>query len=235
MTGAGMSKESGVPTFREALTGLWSRYDPMELATPEAFGRNPALVFQWYFERWQRARDVDPHPGHLALTRMAGRFGRFTIITQNVDGLHQRSGATEVIELHGSLEAFRCVGDGHAWHPDRYEAPAAGESIAAPTCEHCGCSIRPGVVWFGESLPATAVAAAHEAVAEADAMLVVGTSAVVHPAAELPMVAQRKGASVIEINPDRTPLSSRVEVAWFERAGVALPALVRRLEEQGEP
>lgn len=230
-----MSKESGVPTFRDALTGLWSRYDPMELATPEAFGRDPALVFRWYFERWQRARAVVPHPGHLALTRMAARFRRFTIITQNVDGLHQRSGAPEVIELHGSLEAFRCAGEGHAWDPDKYEAPVAEHAIAAPTCAMCDSPIRPGVVWFGESLPADAVTAAYEAVADADAMLVVGTSAVVHPAAELPLVAQREGASVIEINPDRTPLSSRVAVVWCERAGTALPALVRRLEEQGEP
>lgn len=232
LTGAGMSRESGVPTFRDALTGLWSRYDPMQLATPEAFAHDPSLVFDWYFERWRRARAASPHAGHDALVRLALRFERFTIITQNVDGLHQRAGSSEVIELHGSLEAFRCSDEGHPWDPSQFGASAgADHSTAVPVCDACGASIRPGVVWFGESLPDNAVRSAWASVEAADAVLVVGTSAIVYPAAELPLVAQRQGASVIEINPDRTPLSQVTTVAWVERAGAALPALVKRLEQ----
>ncbi len=232
LTGAGMSRESGVPTFRDALTGLWSRYDPMQLATPEAFDRNPSLVFGWYFERWRRARAVSPHAGHHALVRLASRVERFTIITQNVDGLHQRAGSAEVIELHGSLEGFRCSDGGHPWDPSQFDAPVGTDySTAAPVCDACGAPIRPGVVWFGEALPADAVRAAWASVEVADAVLVVGTSAIVYPAAELPLVAQRQGASVIEINPDRTPLSQTATVAWIEKAGAALPALAKRLEK----
>ena len=234
LTGAGMSQESGVPTFRDALTGLWSRYDPKQLATPEAFARNPKLVFDWYFERWQRARAVSPHAGHDALVQLASRFEQFTVVTQNIDGLHQRAGSTDVIELHGSLEAFRCNDGGHPWDPAQFGGLVGTDhSTAAPTCDACGSVIRPGVVWFGESLPADAVRAAWASVEAADAVLVVGSSAIVYPAAELPLVAERQGASVIEINPDRTPLSQTATVAWIARAGVALPALAKRLEGDG--
>jgi len=234
LTGAGMSRESGVPTFRDALSGLWSRYDPMQLATPEAFARDPKLVFDWYYERWRHARAVVPHAGHAALVKLESHFERFTIVTQNVDGLHQRAGSADVIELHGSLGAFRCIGTGHPWDPERFdEIGVADEFATAPVCELCGSSVRPGVVWFGESLPADAVRAAWASVEAVDVVLVVGTSAVVYPAAELPLVAERDGASVIEINPDCTPLSETAVVAWPEQAGTALPALAERLEGAG--
>ncbi len=233
LTGAGMSKESGVPTFRDALTGLWSQYDPMELATPEAFATDPGRVFRWYWERWQRARAAMPHDGHRALVRLAMHFASLTIVTQNVDGLHQRAGSDPVLELHGSLHAFRCSGAGHPWDAEARADHAMGDTADAPACETCGMPIRPGVVWFGEPLPEGAIQRAWRSVEQADAVLVVGTSSVVYPAVELPLVAQRSGASVIEINPDRTPLSRVADVGWLDRAGRALPALADRFDRRG--
>ena len=205
----------------------------MQLATPEAFKRDPKLVFDWYYERWRRARAVSPHAGHHALVQLAVHFERFTIITQNVDVLHQRAGSADVIELHGSLGAFRCIGRGHPWDPEQFDDMGVVDKSAPPVCEICGSAVRPGVVWFGESMPAEAVRSAWASVEAVDAVLVVGTSAIVYPAAELPLVAQRQGASVIEINPDRTPLSETATVAWSEQAGTALPVLAERLEGAG--
>jgi NAD-dependent deacetylase len=169
-----MSQESGVPTFRDALTGLWSRYDPMELATPEAFRRNPARVFGWYLSRWRRVREVGPHAGHRALAELEGAFAELRVVTQNVDGLHRRAGSREIIELHGSLEAFRCVG-GHPYDIAQIEALAPSEDteVEPPVCQTCGALIRPGVVWFGEMLPPGAVEQAWQLVQESDVVLVI--------------------------------------------------------------
>ena len=227
LTGAGMSQESGVPTFRDALTGLWSRYDPMELATPEAYRRNPARVFGWYLSRWRRVRQVSPHAGHRALAELQGAFAELVVVTQNVDGLHRRAGSHEIVELHGSLEAFRCADGGHPYDIDHIEALVVREDseVEPPACETCGAPIRPGVVWFGEMLPPGAVERAWHLVQESDVVLVIGTSSVVYPAAELPNVALAAGAQVIEINPEETPLTPRATLAWQATAAAALPQL----------
>ncbi len=232
VTGAGMSKDSGVPTFRDAMTGLWSQYDPMQLANESAFRSDPSRVFGWYVWRWNLIRDATPHAGYHALVALADRFEKFLLVTQNVDGFHRRSGSKDVVELHGSLDAFRCLDGGHPYDSSNLEELRASPdgSIPPPKCPLCGSPIRPGVVWFGESLPQSAVERAWSAVEHCDAMLVVGTSAVVYPAAELPSIAIRQGIPVVDINPGRTPISDAVDVWWAERAEVALPALLEQME-----
>ncbi len=234
LTGAGMSRDSGMPTFREAQTGLWAQYDPQQLATPQAYARNPARVFGWYVWRYQKAASLEPHPGYEALVRLEGAFDDFLVLTQNVDGLHSRAGSRRVVELHGSLRAFRCVRNGHAFDAGsiaKMTIPPSGE-VDPPRCLQCDSPVRPGVVWFGESLPPDAVRDAWTAVEQCDALLVVGTSALVYPAAGLPDVALARGRPVIEINPDPTPLSDRVDVWWSDKAAVALPQLAERLAGQ---
>jgi NAD-dependent deacetylase len=230
-TGSGMSQESGVPTFRDDPSGFWTRYDPQELATPEAFCRNPARVFGWYVARWRGARLAQPHAGYRALVDLEDRFDDLTVVTQNVDGLHARAGSERVIELHGSLEAFRCFDGAHPFDPGRIEAlePTAGEDLPPPRCDRCGSLVRPGVVWFGEPLPWEALGAAERAVAACDAMLVVGTSALVYPAVDLAWAGVTRGIPVIEINPQPTPLSAHASLAWSAPAGTALPELARAL------
>ena len=234
VTGAGMSHDSGVPTFRDAMTGLWHKYDPQELATETAFRHNPARVFGWYLWRWQLVREVKPHAGYHSLARLERTVDDFLIATQNVDGLHRCAGSRAVVELHGSLDSFRCLDGGHPYDSAnlaRMEATSS-EEVEPPCCQECGSPIRPGVVWFGESLPESAVRRAWSAAADCDALVMIGTSAVVYPAAELPSIALRKGCPVVEINPASTPLSPHVTVAWPERAAVALPALVSRLVDE---
>ena len=181
LTGAGVSAESGIPTFRDALEGLWAKFDPEDLATPEAFERDPANVSRWYDERRLRIASCRPNPGHLALARLERRLAvagrRFALLTQNVDRLHQAAGSGHVVELHGSLWVWRCTACG----VEREER--GGPFIAHPPRCACGGARRPGVVWFGEDLPAAAVEAAEEACAECDLFLSVGTSAAVYPAA----------------------------------------------------
>jgi NAD-dependent deacetylase len=218
LTGAGISAESGVPTFREAQSGLWERYDPMQLATPEAFLDNPALVWQWY--RWRRelVAQAEPNPGHRALVRLAERVPRLTLVTQNVDGLHQRAGSEDVIEFHGNLFVNRCFVEG-------CEVDCA-EDDEQPTCPGCGAPARPGVVWFGEAIPEEALNASFAAAADCDVFLSVGTSSLVYPAAGLAALAAESGATVIEINPNPTELAARFHYAIAENAGSALPELV---------
>lgn len=227
LTGAGMSQESGVPTFRDAQTGLWARYDPTELASPDAFRRHPARVFGWYLERWRQVRGAMPHAGHRALATLETLFDEFLVVTQNVDGLHRRAGSSEVVELHGSLDAFRCAEAGHAADPAGFDTlvPSHAGEVAPPPCTVCGSPVRPGVVWFGEMLPAAAIERAWDTCGRCDVLLVIGTSSLVYPAAHLPAVARAGGASVLEINPDRTPLTAHADLWWPERAGAALPAL----------
>lgn len=220
LTGAGISAESGIPTFREAQTGLWSRYHPEELATPEAFQRNPQLVWEWYVWRRHMVTQALPNAGHAALVTMQAHVPQWTLITQNVDGLHQRAGSRGVIELHGSLMRYVCSARRHEVHID---VPAVG---MPPLCPACGRLVRPDVVWFGESLPSAALEAAFAAAASCDVFLAVGTSAVVQPAASLPLEALAGGALTVEINPDETPLSRRVDLVLHGPAGQVLPALV---------
>ncbi|MCP5196841.1 MAG: NAD-dependent deacylase [Gammaproteobacteria bacterium] len=220
LTGAGISAESGVPTFREAQTGLWMRYNPEELATSKAFQHNPRLVWEWYAWRQERVRQAEPNPGHLALVDMEGHATEFTLITQNVDGLHRRAGSHQVLELHGNLFRAKCFNEDRPvenW-PDSDDIP--------PCCPHCGGLLRPDVVWFGESLPAATLRAAEQAAANAEIFFSIGTSALVYPAADLPFAALNAGATVVEINPQPTPLSQYATFSLNGAAGIILPVLV---------
>lgn len=220
LTGAGISAESGVPTFREAQTGLWSRYAPEQLATPEAFRRDPRLVWEWYAWRQQLVRQAQPHPGHTALVELEQHVSDFVLITQNVDGLHRRAGSHQVLELHGNLFRAKCCDEDlpiETWE-DSDDLP--------PRCPHCGGQLRPDVVWFGEMLPASVLRAAEQAAASAEVFFSIGTSSLVYPAAELPVLALRTGAVVVEINPQPTPLTPHATFSLHGMAGVVLPALV---------
>ncbi len=228
LTGAGISAESGVPTFREAQTGLWARYNPEELATPEAFRRNPRLVWEWYAWRQERVHQAKPNPGHHALVQMERHIAEFTLITQNVDGLHRRAGSHQVLELHGNLFRAKCFNEDRpveGW-PESDDIP--------PRCPHCGGLLRPDVVWFGEMLPAGVLRAAEEAAVSAEVFFSIGTSSLVYPATDLPLIALRAGATIVEINPQPTPLSLHVTFSLNGAAGVVLPALVAQIWEIGK-
>jgi len=224
-TGAGISAESGIPTFRDALTGLWARFDAQQLATPEAFRDDPDLVWGWY--EWRRAavRQVEPNAGHRAVAAIE----RCVVVTQNVDDLHERAGSRSLIHLHGSLFEPRCSACGLPAgdlpeHP--VESLGEGRRLPPPACGRCGAPVRPGVVWFGEALPTHAFEEAVEAAANADVLLTVGTSGVVYPAAEIPQVTARLGGRVIQINPEPTPLDQVATVNLTGPAAEILPALV---------
>ena len=194
LTGAGVSAESGIPTFRDAQTGLWARYNPHELATPDAFLRNPRLVWEWYAYRRSLAEAAAPNPAHTALAALEQRFADFTLITQNVDGLHRRAGSQNVVELHGNITRTKCFDEDsivERW-PTTDEVP--------PRCPHCGGRLRPDVVWFGEALPVEAWDLARAAAQRCQVFLSIGTSGVVRPAADLPFYARQRGAYVAEIN-----------------------------------
>ena len=218
LTGAGVSAESGVPTFRGE-KGLWRRYRPEELATPEAFARDPKLVWEWYDWRRQLIARCEPNAAHRTLAEMEEFSPNFTLITQNVDGLHQAAGSKRVLELHGNIWRVRCTAEGTV--TENREVPL---KEIPPRCG-CGALLRPDVVWFGEPLPAKVLETAYRAAQSCDVMLVIGTSAVVQPAASLPIVALRSGAYVIEINPQETPLSPLVHESIRGPAGVELPKL----------
>jgi NAD-dependent deacetylase len=224
LTGAGVSAESGVPTFR-GHDGLWRKHNPMELATPEAFERDPKLVWEWYVYRRGLMESVRPNPGHMAIAELEKLHARFLLITQNVDNLHRRAGSSEVVELHGNIFRVRCsvCGSKMSELPDLSELP--------PKCR-CGSNLRPDVVWFGEMLPREAIDRAFEASHECDCMLVVGTSAVVQPAASLPLVAKRGGAFVAEINSEPTPLTEFVDVSMMGKAGELLPGILEELKRR---
>jgi NAD-dependent deacetylase len=229
-TGAGMSRESGIPTFRDALTGVWARYDPA-LATEAGFRRHPARVFGWYTWRRHLVCAAVPHPGYHALVALERVVPELTIITQNVDGLHHRAGSARVLELHGSLERFSCVDARHPFPADEIADSEEDTDRAPPHCHRCGAPVRPDVVWFGELLPAAVTTAAWDVAARCDAMVVVGTSGLVWPAARLPFVARDAGAAVIEINPEPTEVSPAATIVCRGPAGRVLPALVAALTE----
>jgi NAD-dependent deacetylase len=219
LTGAGISAESGIPTFRDSQTGLWARYDPHELATPDAFQATPQLVIDWY--RWRRSliRESKPNAGHHALATLENKVEDFTLITQNVDGLHKAAGSKRIIELHGNINRMRCAKEGvllEEW-PDE----------PLPHCPTCGELLRPDVVWFGESLSTSALQAAVDATTHCDVFISVGTSGMVEPAASLPYEALRAGATVVEINPNPTPLTVYIPHYFAAPAGQALTELVR--------
>jgi NAD-dependent deacetylase len=221
LTGAGVSAESGVPTFRDARTGLWAKFDPQELATPAAFARSPKRVWDWYAMRRAMVGRAAPNPAHVALAKLEQRAPEFALLTQNVDGLHQRAGSVNVVELHGNITRVRCSREGTP--VARWDDNVEG---APPRCDACGAFLRPDVVWFEEMLPEAALAAAEDAANRCDMLLVVGTSAEVYPAAALPALARRRGALVVEINTETTALSAHADHTLRGPAGVVLPALV---------
>lgn len=226
LTGAGVSAESGIPTFRDAMKGLWAKFDPMKLATPEAFSRDPEMASRWYDERRLDCARCTPNPGHYALAdmerRLAERGREFTLLTQNVDRLHQAAGSRNVVELHGSIWEWRCLKCG-----------AREEERGGPFGEYpprCGCGgvRRPDVVWFGEQLPPEAVRAADRALRRCDMFFSIGTSAVVQPAASFIHVARAHGAKAVEINREPTPVSDSVDWSIIGASGEVLPRLVMK-------
>jgi NAD-dependent deacetylase len=221
LTGSGISAESGVPTFREAQTGLWERYDPQELATPEAFTRDPGLVWEWYEWRRNLVAEAEPNPGHRALAELERRIPDFVLVTQNVDGLHERAGSRNLIELHGNIVRSRCSLEGEIAEPE------GRDDSVPPRCPRCGAFLRPDVVWFGEMLPAGALEAASEAARGCDLFLSVGSSSLVYPAAALPYEAIENGATLVEINPKETPLTRQTDHSLRGPAGEILPRLLR--------
>ena len=224
LTGSGVSAESGVPTFRDAQTGLWTKFQPETLATMEAFRRDPSLVWEWY--RWRRelVRQARPNAAHSALVELEQMFPRFSLISQNVDGLHQAAGSRNMIEFHGNIMRTVCSEEGCV--VEDYDA-----SGSPPPCPHCGAYLRPDVVWFGEQIDKDALAAAIAYAGACDVFFAIGTSALVQPAAELAELALQSGACLVEINPQQTSLSDRASYALHGTAAQLLPALVRALRD----
>jgi len=223
LTGAGVSQESGLRTFREAQTGLWVQYKPEDLASPEAFARDPKLIWDWYAWRREAVKGVRPNSGHYALVEMEKSVPEFTLITQNVDGLHRMAGSQNVLELHGNLQRVRCS------ECRTFTEIWGDDTESVPRCESCGGLLRPDVVWFGETLPREQLEAAVEAARSCDVFFSIGTSGVVQPAASLAYAAHNKGAVVIEINAEPTPLTSKVDFAFHGKSGEILPELVRTI------
>ena len=223
LTGAGVSKESGIPTFREAQTGLWAQYDPMQLATPAAFLRDPALVWNWYQWRRDLVAKCEPNAGHQALVEIEGMFEVVSLIKQNVEGFHRRASSHKVIEVHGNIMRSKRFSDNvlvEAWD-ESDEVP--------PRCPATGDMLRPDVVWFGESLPAGSLEQAIAAAANCDVFFSLGTSGEVQPAASLPLQAVRGGGILVEINPQETPISRHAQYVLNGPSGAVLPELVRAL------
>jgi NAD-dependent deacetylase len=225
LTGAGVSAESGVPTFRGE-AGLWKKFRPEELANFDAFIRNPKLVWEWYRFRKRIIASIEPNPGHQALAKLEPLFSQFTLTTQNVDGLHRRAGSKNILELHGNIMRNRCLECGVI--DETAELDLEDE---VPRC-HCGGILRPDVVWFGEMLPEGVLSAAMEAAEHCDFFFSVGTSAVVYPAAALPVVAKQGGAYLVEINPESTPLSDMADESLQGRSGDILPLILQELESR---
>ena len=223
LSGAGVSAESGVPTFR-GTTGLWEGHAVSEVATPTAFARDPGFVWRFHNARRTQMKAVTPNPGHVALAALERRFGnRFTLATQNIDGLHQAAGSRNVLELHGRMSRVRCTACA-------YLADRPGEDLPdLPQCPECGAMLRPDVVWFEEMLPHGVWREAYKAAEACDCFLVVGTSAVVFPAAGLIEVAASARARILEFNLERTAASSRVDLGLYGPSGKMLPELMKRI------
>ncbi len=221
LTGAGVSQESGLRTFRDAQTGLWAQYKPTDLASPEAFARDPKLVWDWYAWRREAIKGVRPNAGHYALMEMEKKTPVFTLITQNVDGLHRMAGSVNIHELHGNIQRVRCS------ICRTFTETWGDDTETVPKCDQCGGMLRPDVVWFGEALPRDELEAAVIAARSCDLFFSIGTSGVVQPAASLAFEAQNKGAVVVEINTESTPLTPKTDFACHGRSGEILPELVK--------
>ena len=219
-TGAGVSAESGIPTFRDKLDGLWSQFSAEELASAKGFKANPKLVWEWYAWRRKMILDAEPNRAHQAIARLQTLVPEFTLITQNVDGLHQRAGSTKVIELHGNIHRSRCFNENIV-----IETWAETDEIP-PRCPNCGGMLRPDVVWFGEQLPKDSYSAALDAVRNCTILFSIGTSSLVYPAAELPYDAAYNGAMVVQINPNETELDKVTPFTLRGTAGEWMPAIV---------
>jgi NAD-dependent deacetylase len=230
LTGAGVSKESGIPTFRDALDGLWARYDPTQLATRRAFTQDSKLVWDFYEYRRELMRPAQPNPGHYALAALQARLPHARIITQNVDTLHEQAGSAGVIRLHGNIFANKCINNCQG-EPTSVDVALLDWDRASgpPSCPHCGSPVRPDVVWFGEMLPPDQLQAAYNLLIHTDVLLVVGTSGLVSPAADMPYYARASGASIIEINPGETPISGIADIKLSGHSGDILPRLVEAL------
>jgi len=223
LTGAGVSQESGLRTFRDAQTGLWAQYKPEELASPEAFARDPKLIWDWYAWRREAIKGVRPNSGHYALVEIEKRTPHFTLITQNVDGLHRMAGNQNVLELHGNIQRVRC---------SECDEPAetwGDDTESVPKCGLCGGLLRPDVVWFGETLPLDQLEAAVDATRSCDVFFSIGTSGVVQPAASLAYAARNKGAIVVEVNAEPTPLTPKVDYFFQGKSGEILPELIKAM------
>lgn len=227
LTGAGVSAESGIATFRDAVGGLWEQFNAQELATCEAFRRDPELVWGWY--EWRRAHvlQAQPNRAHEAIAAIERHAAHFTLVTQNVDDLHERAGSTSVVHLHGSLDRPRCFACGHPYDfpPGVPDEPEGGRRLRPPACARCGGPTRPGVVWFGEPLSEQEWMRAERAACDCDLLISVGTSSIVQPAADLPYLAAARGARIVQINPRPTKLDRIAKWNLTGAAGAVLPAL----------
>lgn len=233
LTGAGISKESGIPTFRDAQTGLWANYNPEDLATESGFRADPEMVWGWYDFRRNKVWDTQPNAGHAALAELqqwlAEKRAVFTLITQNIDNLHQRAGSTDVLELHGNIFRYKCLDHHHPAMPENWIEKPSGP----PGCPECGGYVRPDVVWFGEMLPESILERSFAAAEACEVMLVVGTSGVVHPAASIPVAAKRAGAFVVEVNPEPSALTESVVDLFLQGpSGIILPELLNALNHR---
>jgi NAD-dependent deacetylase len=226
LTGAGISAESGVPTFR-GKDGLWKQYKAETLATPEAFERDPKLVWEWYDWRRGLIAPVEPNAGHRVIAGWESLFGEMAVITQNVDGLHAKAGSQNVVELHGNIWKLRCTREGTVEEVRDNPLPHI-----PPVCPNCGSLFRPHIVWFGESLDPVVLDRAYDLSQSCQVMFVIGTSAVVHPAASLPYAAARAGAKIVEVNLEPTPLTPHANFFFPGKAGEILPVLDRQLRER---
>lgn len=231
LSGAGVSKESGMPTFREAQTGLWAKYDPQQLATASAFLNNPGLVWSWYMFRRGLVNSTQPNPGHHALAKLDRLLPEVVVLTQNIDGFHHQAGSRDVVELHGNIRQYKCFDDCQGT-PTLIDLETLDyDDEMPPTCPHCGAYVRPNVVWFGESLPEQALRRAFETCETCDVMLVVGTSGVVQPAASMPYHAKRAGAAVIDVNTAPSEISSTADLFLRGPSGEVLPRVVEAVKQ----
>ena len=221
LTGAGVSQESGLRTFRDAQEGLWAQYRPEDLASPESFARDPKLIWDWYAWRREAIKGVRPNSGHYSLVEIEKHIAEFTLITQNVDGLHRMAGSKNVLELHGNIQRVRCS------ECDHFAKDWDDDAETVPQCKKCGGLLRPDVVWFGETLPLDQLTGAVEAARTCDVFLSIGTSGVVQPAASLAHAARNKGAVVVEINAEPTSLTSKADFFFQGKSGEILPELVK--------
>jgi NAD-dependent deacetylase len=227
-TGAGMSAESGIPTFRDAQTGLWEKYDPAKLASAKGYRADKDLVWGWYEWRRMKVMQAQPNAGHYAIAQLAKQIPELTVISQNVDDLHERAGSQSVIHLHGSLFQPRCFACARPYQfaTTPLDEPIDGRRLAPPRCENCHGRIRPGVVWFGENLPTDEWRQAETVAKNCDVFFAIGTSGVVMPAAGLPIIASKAGATVIKINPDSMGLETVAKYRLQGKSGDILPLLL---------